>query len=91
VRKILNVRLFEEDGQRWKKSVCEQQLEILCVSQFTLHHELKGNKPDFHNSMPPQQAKDFYQQFMDALAKKYKPHLIKGFKPFFFPSAAFYN
>jgi D-aminoacyl-tRNA deacylase len=74
----LNVRLFEEDGQRWKKSVSDQKLEVLCISQFTLYHELKGNKPDFHNSMAPQQAREFYNKFLDALRKKYTSDLIKG-------------
>ena len=49
VRKLLNLRLFEDEGnKRWSKSVKDLNLEILCVSQFTLYHIMKGNKPDFH-------------------------------------------
>ena len=33
VRKILNLRVFDDNGQRWKKSVVDENLEILCVSQ----------------------------------------------------------
>ena len=34
VRKILNLRVFDDDdGQRWKKSVVDKNLEVLCVSQ----------------------------------------------------------
>ena len=33
VRKILNLRVFDDNGQRWKKSVVDKNLEILCVSQ----------------------------------------------------------
>ncbi|CAB3365769.1 Hypothetical predicted protein [Cloeon dipterum] len=81
VRKILNVRLFDdESGVRWKCSAKEKQLEILCVSQFTLYHELKGNKPDFHNSMGPDAAKTFYSTFLDELKKQYNPALIKDGK-----------
>lgn len=44
VRKILSIRLFDADGQKWRKSVQDENLEILCVSQFTLHSTLKGKK-----------------------------------------------
>ncbi|KAI6217759.1 D-aminoacyl-tRNA deacylase [Aphelenchoides fujianensis] len=61
VRKLLNLRLFDNpNGKRWNKSVVDCGLEILCVSQFTLHSVLKGNKLDFHRSMGPQDAPAFY-------------------------------
>merc|ERR1712001_806254 len=35
VRKLLNLRIFEDDqNKRWSKSVKDLNLEILCVSQF---------------------------------------------------------
>ena len=34
IRKILNLRIFDNDeGKRWDKSVMDKQYEILCVSQ----------------------------------------------------------
>ncbi|ROT74283.1 D-tyrosyl-tRNA(Tyr) deacylase 1 [Penaeus vannamei] len=52
VRKILNTRLFEDgNGKRWQLGVKDAGLEILCVSQFTLYCELKGNKPDYRHAM----------------------------------------
>ncbi|XP_059469161.1 D-aminoacyl-tRNA deacylase 1 isoform X1 [Neocloeon triangulifer] len=81
VRKILNVRLFDDDsGVRWKSSVKDKQGEILCISQFTLYHELKGNKPDFHNSMGPDAARSFYDNFLAELRKHYKSELVKDGK-----------
>ena len=56
-KKLLSVRLWEEEGVAWKGSVASLQLDLLLVSQFTLHAELKGNKPDFRLAMPPTQAK----------------------------------
>lgn len=38
---------------------------------------LKGNKPDFHQSMASDQSQTFYQQFLTALKSKYNPDLIK--------------
>ncbi|KRX40091.1 Dolichyl-diphosphooligosaccharide--protein glycosyltransferase subunit 2, partial [Trichinella murrelli] len=61
VRKLLNLRIFSGDAEkRWDKSVNDLQLEILCVSQFTLNASLKGNKLDFHLSMNPSEAAQFY-------------------------------
>jgi D-tyrosyl-tRNA(Tyr) deacylase len=77
-RKILNIRLFENDENKpWSKSVVEKNFEILLVSQFTLFAKLKGTKPDFHEAMPAAQSKDFYTRFVDQLRKQYKPELVK--------------
>ncbi|WP_411027369.1 D-aminoacyl-tRNA deacylase, partial [Salmonella sp. s54925] len=63
VNKVLKLRLFEEDGKRWKKSVMDLDYEVLCVSQFTLMSVLKGNKPDFHKAMDGELSKHFYEEF----------------------------
>uniref|UniRef100_A0A0K0CZ22 D-aminoacyl-tRNA deacylase n=1 Tax=Angiostrongylus cantonensis TaxID=6313 RepID=A0A0K0CZ22_ANGCA len=91
VRKILNVRLFESENKRWERSVKDEGLEVLCVSQFTLYGYLKamkdvgklnlvvfhGNKLDFHNSMNPQDASVFYGRFMDKLRSSYLPENVQ--------------
>ena len=42
VRKLVTLRLWEdESGRRWAKSAKDLDLEILCVSQFTLYHVMK--------------------------------------------------
>lgn len=79
VRKILNLRVFEdESGKHWSKSVMDKEYEVLCVSQFTLQCVLKGNKPDFHLAMPTEQAESFYNSFLEQLRKSYRPELIRG-------------
>ncbi|XP_033633461.1 D-aminoacyl-tRNA deacylase-like [Asterias rubens] len=81
-RKLLNLRVFEDEKEerRWDKSVKDKQLEILCVSQFTLYSILKGNKPDFHSAMAGDQSEQFYQDFLAILKKDFKPELIKDGK-----------
>ncbi|XP_071490595.1 uncharacterized protein [Diadema antillarum] len=77
-RKILNLRLFDDDNEkRWTKSVKDKQLEILCVSQFTLYSVLKGNKPDFHQAMPGEQSQAFYNEFLALLRKDYDADKVK--------------
>ncbi|XP_056423600.1 D-aminoacyl-tRNA deacylase 1 isoform X4 [Hyla sarda] len=81
IRKILNLRIFEDDsGKHWSKSVMDKQYEVLCVSQFTLQCILKGNKPDYHMAMPSEQAEPFYNDFLQQMRKVYKPELIKDGK-----------
>lgn len=80
VRKILNIRLFEDKdstNSKWDKSVVDRDFEVLCISQFTLQSTLKGNKPDFHLAMGSDKSKEFYEKFLDKLKKAYKPEKIQ--------------
>ncbi|XP_048858353.1 D-aminoacyl-tRNA deacylase 1 isoform X1 [Brienomyrus brachyistius] len=78
VRKILNIRLFEdENGRAWSRSVMDRELEVLCISQFTLQCYLKGNKPDFHSAMPAELAQPFYTSMLEQMRSTYRPELIK--------------
>ncbi|XP_078672588.1 D-aminoacyl-tRNA deacylase-like isoform X3 [Branchiostoma floridae x Branchiostoma belcheri] len=78
VRKILNLRVFDDDQEkRWAHSVKDKNYEILCVSQFTLYSVLKGNKPDFHQSMAAEQSQAFYEEFLQQMRKAYQPDKIK--------------
>ena len=79
VRKLVSLRLWEDDsGRRWAKSAKELNLEILCVSQFTLYHVMKGNKPDFHLAMGGEQSKTFYENFLVEMKKAYSDSKIKN-------------
>ncbi|XP_068155200.1 D-aminoacyl-tRNA deacylase isoform X1 [Drosophila tropicalis] len=78
VRKILALRLFEDEaGKRWQKSAKDLDLEILCVSQFTLYNRLKGNKPDFSAAMKGDEAQELYKHFLDRLKLSYDSSKIK--------------
>jgi len=77
-RKIINLRLFDdESGKRWAKSVKDKNLEILCVSQFTLHAFLKGNKPDFHKSMDGQLSKPLFDTTLQMMEKAFRKDKVK--------------
>ncbi|XP_041960547.1 LOW QUALITY PROTEIN: D-aminoacyl-tRNA deacylase 1 [Alosa sapidissima] len=78
VRKILSLRVFEDEaGRPWAKSVVDRELEVLCVSQFTLQCVLKGNKPDFHRAMPAELAQPFYSAMLERMREAYTPERIK--------------
>lgn len=38
----------------------------------------QGNKPDFHNAMPGDKSKEFYEKFLQLLREQYNPEKIKG-------------
>jgi len=79
VRKMLSFRMFEnEEKKPWSKSVSDLNLEIMCVSQFTLYYTFKGNKPDFRHAMGTEEAKSLYNKFIAKLGTSYKPNLIKN-------------
>lgn len=50
----------------------------LCVEQFTLYAVLKGNKPDYHQTMAGDQSKDFYQRFLTRLRHCHQADLVNG-------------
>ncbi|OXA42625.1 D-aminoacyl-tRNA deacylase [Folsomia candida] len=78
VRKLLNIRIWDGDsGKRWQQSVTQKKLEILCVSQFTLYHVLKGNSPDFHQAMAAAESKEFFDKFVAKLKDAYDSNLVK--------------
>eukprot|EP00850_Spirogloea_muscicola_P011758 SM000074S21668 [mRNA] locus=s74:219853:221862:+ [translate_table: standard] len=78
-RRVLNMRLWPDEatGKAWDKSVVQRNYEVLIVSQFTLYGVLKGNKPDFHVAMPPQQARPFYAALVQRAGEAYRPDAVK--------------
>lgn len=67
--KITKVRLFDsEDGKINDQSIIDIDGSILVVSQFTLAGRLeKGNRPDYSQSAPPEDAKVLYEYFIRKL------------------------
>ena len=79
LRKILGIRLFADDaGKLWARGVQAAGLEVLLVSQFTLHAVLKGHKPDFHRAMGPELARAEWDALTKAAAAAHRGKIQTG-------------
>jgi D-tyrosyl-tRNA(Tyr) deacylase len=70
-RKLLALRIFEDEEGRMNRSVEGAGGEVLCVSQFTLYGDArKGNRPSFVEAAPPEEAEPLYERVRQALDAK---------------------
>ena len=61
--------IAQDEGRPWTNSVVTAQLDVLCVSQFTLCGKLKKVKKgagsvSFHRAMPPGPAETLYNDLL---------------------------
>lgn len=68
VKKVLNLRIFNDANGVMNKSLLQIEGEILIISQFTLHASTKkGNRPSYINAARPEHAIPLYESFITKL------------------------
>lgn len=65
LRKLVNLRIFNDDNLVMNKSLIDINGELLVVSQFTLYASTKkGNRPSYIKSAKPDVAIPLYNSFL---------------------------
>ena len=68
-KKIVNLRVFDDENGVMNKSILEVGGNILVISQFTLHASYKkGNRPSYIHAAKPDVAIPIYEYFCNELS-----------------------
>jgi D-tyrosyl-tRNA(Tyr) deacylase len=65
-QKMVNLRIFADEADKFNLSALDIRGELLLVSQFTLLADTrKGRRPSFTEAAPPPQAEELFQKLVD--------------------------
>ena len=72
VRKLINLRIFQDENDKMNLSLQSVNGELLIISQFTLYGECKksGNRPSFSDAAKPDIAIPLYEYFIEECKKQ---------------------
>ena len=66
--KIINLRVFSDENDKMNLSLLDIKGELLLISQFTLYGDArKGRRPNFMNALGGEEAKKFYDKFIEMM------------------------
>ena len=67
-KKVINLRVFDDEQGVMNKSILDIDGNILVISQFTLHASYKkGNRPSYIHAARPETAIPIYEYFCQSL------------------------
>ena len=70
VKKIANLRIFDDENGVMNKSILDVGGEILSISQFTLYADTtKGNRPSYFKALNGGEAIKLYEKFNEEMNK----------------------
>jgi len=73
VKKVVNLRVFDDENGVMNKSILDVGGSVLSISQFTLYADTKkGNRPSYINAMGGENATKLYDEFNQKLSEYVK-------------------
>lgn len=70
IKKILNLRIFDDQNGVMNESILEHNGSVLSISQFTLYADAKkGNRPNYIHALNSKEAEILYNYFNKELGK----------------------
>ena len=70
VKKVLNLRIFDDENGVMNKSILDVGGSVLSISQFTLYADSKkGNRPSYMNALKSDEALKLYDLFNKKLSE----------------------
>ena len=68
LKKVIGLRIFEDENGKMNRSLTDVNGEILAISQFTLYADCKhGNRPSFTKALGFNEANKKYMEFCSSL------------------------
>ena len=78
-RKIVNLRIFDDENGVMNQSILDVSGEVIVVSQFTLHASTKkGNRPSYIKAAKPDVAIPLYEEFIKILEADLQQNVQSG-------------
>ena len=79
IRKIINLRIFNDENQVMNLSLQDVYGDVILVSQFTLHASTKkGNRPSYIKAAKPDIAIPLYENFIRSLENSLQKPIQTG-------------
>jgi len=79
VQKILHLRVFSNEDNKFDRSLIDVDGSLLVVPQFTLYASTqKGRRPDFFDAKEPHEAKHFFESFCLVCEELGVKHVERG-------------